>query len=346
MEPSSSTEPTSAHLPEQLPPVKPPSASFLMQLFVIPLVIVTIIVVACMLVNWLAHRTTDPRELVQSLQAEHLGSWQKALDVANMLSSTSTESEKLRQSPELATAIADILDKEIKEGGLEDGDVKRRQYLCLALSAFQVPEGIPTLLKAAETNNDFAEVGVRIAAIFALTRRIENGSLDLHAGQTKNALVDALVDAARQQGGNQKKEALVSELRYTAAYSLGVVGGEEALTQLAAMLNDPVAVVRYNAAVGLARQGDPRAVPLLVEMLNPKQTIEKVDGKQLDEMGQANVIRIALSAVMEYWQYEGTAGREPLRQAVQELENADVSTVMKNGYDAELTAAAKAIKPS
>ena len=52
---------------DNLPPVQPPSAGFLMQLFVIPMVIVVVIVMVSLMFNWLAHMGTRPEQLVQEL---------------------------------------------------------------------------------------------------------------------------------------------------------------------------------------------------------------------------------------------------------------------------------------
>ena len=55
-------------LPGELPPVKAPSAGFLVQLFLIPMIIVSIIVMVWVLFSWIAHMGTDPRDLVRDLR--------------------------------------------------------------------------------------------------------------------------------------------------------------------------------------------------------------------------------------------------------------------------------------
>ena len=70
---------------DNLPPVQPPTAGFLMQLFVVPMVIVVVIVMVCLMFNWLAHLGTQPQDLVNDLSKLNAGSWQKALTIANML---------------------------------------------------------------------------------------------------------------------------------------------------------------------------------------------------------------------------------------------------------------------
>ena len=53
---------------DALPPVEPPSAGFIVQLFVIPAVIVAIIIIVWATFNWLAHMGSDPRAHVEALK--------------------------------------------------------------------------------------------------------------------------------------------------------------------------------------------------------------------------------------------------------------------------------------
>ena len=63
-----------------------------------------------------------------------------------------------------------------------------------------------------------------------------------------------------------------SELRATSAFTLGVLGGSQALERLERSLGDPHDNTRYNAAIGLARHGVMAAIPTLVEMLDQEQS--------------------------------------------------------------------------
>ena len=49
---------------DALPPVEPPSAGFILQLFVVPGVIVVVVIMIWLMFNWLAHMGTDPRSYV------------------------------------------------------------------------------------------------------------------------------------------------------------------------------------------------------------------------------------------------------------------------------------------
>src|SRR5690348_13895689 len=61
-----------------LPPVEPPSAGFIVQLFVIPAVIVAIIVVVWALFSWLAHTGSDPKAYVEAMKRDNESRWQAA----------------------------------------------------------------------------------------------------------------------------------------------------------------------------------------------------------------------------------------------------------------------------
>ena len=70
---------------DSLPPVEPPSAAFLVQLFLVPGIIVAIIVCVWLAFHWLAHLGNDPQAYVRTLRRANEGRWQAALNLANDL---------------------------------------------------------------------------------------------------------------------------------------------------------------------------------------------------------------------------------------------------------------------
>ena len=70
---------------DSLPPVEPPSAGFLVQLFLVPAIIVAIIVCVWLAFHWLAHLGNDPQAYVRTLRRDNEGRWQAALNLANDL---------------------------------------------------------------------------------------------------------------------------------------------------------------------------------------------------------------------------------------------------------------------
>lgn len=301
---------------DNLPPVQPPSPAFLMQLFVVPLVIVVAIVTVILLFNWLAHLGSRPQEMVDDLAKLNAGSWQKALTIANML--TDRQHAELRQDGRLAEQLAEVLSQQLDEGSSDPDRVKLRVYLCLALGVFEVPEGMPTLIRAAKQQNELADVEVRKTALEALARRADVSEPMRQSMQTDPDLMATLQEASREFAEQPPASDLAAQLRVRAAYTLGVLGGQPATDLLAQLLADPEPAVRYNAATGLARHGDPRAVPRLVQMLEP-QEIDGKDPSGMAEFTAANVIKNALRASSQLAAANPEADLEPVRQAVRAL---------------------------
>jgi hypothetical protein len=183
--------------------VRPPSAGFLVQLFVVPMVIVAVIIMICLVLNWVARRKADPAELLAELNRGNPGSWQKALDVANLLNDP--RNEDLRRSPELATALATMLSERLEEGSLRDDHLKQRIFLCVALGVVQVDVGLPELLSAASTERDIVEVEVRKTAIESIARRIDNGCTSADRIRSDESAMQVLTSASQARSDDETK---------------------------------------------------------------------------------------------------------------------------------------------
>ena len=248
-----------------LPPVEPPSASFLLQLFVIPMVIVTIIVMVWLMLNWLAHMGSNPQHLVRDLHKLNDASWQKALTLADLL--RNPDYDHLKSDPEMADELAAILTQQLDSGSNDEKPIRLRMFLCRALGEFRTPTALPPLLAAAAHERDLRDIDVRRAALEAIA------VFATHSDQSelphREQVMDVLRAASRERADGPEERIARSEIRSTAAYALGVVGGPEATDRLELMLSDAYANTRYNAALGLVRHGDVRATPILLEMLDP-----------------------------------------------------------------------------
>jgi len=247
---------------KQLPPVKPPTAGLLMQLFFIPMIIVSIIVAVWLTFGWLAQSGTNPEQLVSNLRRLNKGSWQDAHGLSNML--RDPRGKDLRQNKKLAASLSETLRSLLEEN--LDVDKERQKlalWLCRALGEFEVDTGLNTLLKAIE----YDDFEVRCASAEGISRLANNLGTDIK--KAHHELVEKLESPAmeRSDSPDRKKEIAYGELRSTVAYALGIIGGDEACNILSMMLSDPYPEARYNAATGLARNGDVRSIPRLREML-------------------------------------------------------------------------------
>jgi HEAT repeat protein len=256
-----SNQPLSAG--DALPPVEPPSAGFILQLFVVPGIIVSIIVMVWLVFNWVARTGNDPDEFIRALRRNNANRWQAAFGLAGAIKAGDAQGQALRQDAHLADELAKILDEEIKTSSTkEEEPIALRAYLCQALGQFEIANGLPMLLKAASTQRSEQEIEVRLAALRAIALLDENMKATSDAAFHTPEVTEKLLAASRDPD---------SRVRSVAAYALGVIGGQPFEERLEALLADGNPDVRYNAATWLAPLGDAKAVPVLAEMLDPDE---------------------------------------------------------------------------
>jgi HEAT repeat protein len=275
-----------------LPAVQPPSAGFLLQLFLIPMMIVSVIVGVWFMFSWLASAGSDPRELVRDLKKLNNSSWQKAVSLANQLQDPKYDA--LRDDADLARDLAGVLRTELESGMTDDARISLRVYLCRILGEFRVDAGLPTLLEAAKQEKSIEDVRVRVSALEALAVLANNLGPD--KAREATGLLDTVLDCSNAVAPAQDTEGLYAELRSRAAYVLGVLGGDAARGRLVQLLDDSYPNARYNAATGLARQGDPRCGRVLLAMLDPKNQ-ESVEGEMIDSNREAKRLSVMVNAL-------------------------------------------------
>ena len=117
-------------------------------------------------------------------------------------------------------------------------------------------------------------------------------------------LLAALIETSNVQAQNPGLQIKIDQLRSTIGFALGVLGGEEALIRLQAMLSDSFPNARFNAAAGLARHGDMAGKNVLLEMLDVES--ESVGGEAYESSRDfkrsvvATTVIDAISALSKY----------------------------------------------
>ncbi|HVX63392.1 MAG TPA: HEAT repeat domain-containing protein [Pirellulales bacterium] len=243
---------------DRLPPVEPPNAGFIVQLFVIPALIVIVMFALGAGIKWLAERESNPAAYVAAIKRNNAGRWQAAHDLADVL--RNPRNDHLKADPALARELVSALETELETGGTNEHEIQLRVYLCNALGEFRVPDVIDVLVKAASTERDESEAAVRFSAMKALVVYLSNAPKKDWSGHKQ--LMPTILKASRDEQ---------PLMRSTAAFALGAAGTPAARERLEAMLVDSYPDVRYNAATMLARQGDEKAVGVLAEMLDRDQ---------------------------------------------------------------------------
>ena len=238
---------------DSLPPVEPPSAAFLVQLFLVPGLIVAIIVCVWLAFHWLAHLGNDPQAYVRTLRRANEGRWQAALNLANDLRGPG--GSRLKSDADLASELGSILDDEVASGRTGEQSQTLRLYLCRALGEFTVPEAAAPLVRrvTAEGDSETTQAAVEALAVLA-TNLTEAG----RSFNDRKGVVQAVVQAASSAD---------SKVRNACGFTLGVLGGEQSVEALLQLAADDNADVRANAALGLARLGNSEAYDTLAELL-------------------------------------------------------------------------------
>lgn len=305
-----------------LPPVEPPSASFIIQLFVIPALIVLLIVALWLSFNWLVSAASRPEDVIKGLeQGPSVARWQRASELADML--RNERFAKFKRDGKSAARLAALLNREIAAAGMDDNEVEFRKYLARALGEFQVQEGMEVLLKAATTNRDPREQKVRDGALQAIAVRAHS----LNALDPPQAIKNSEVEPTLLQL-SEEEDPLI---RFQSAYALGKLGTPAAIERLQVLVNDPHADTRYNAAVALAHRGDATSIETLAEMLDLEEHAsarpEKPDANAA--MVRSVIVHTAIEATLALHRENPKADVQPIIEMLRQLADASPEQLAK-----------------
>jgi HEAT repeat protein len=135
---------------------------------------------------------------------------------------------------------------------LRTKSVERRTYILQALGRIGDEAALPVILGAAKDTNST----VRRFAVSALADMGKTPHTPGRMGHTQ--AIDALIVALDDPE---------TDIRATAAMSLGLLGDRRAESAIIALLNDEEASVRAQAIIALGHLGSSRTLPILNEMI-------------------------------------------------------------------------------
>lgn len=256
-------EDLSLNLPDDLPPVEPPSAGMIIQLFLVPAIIVAVIVGVYAAFGQLASQELDWRQLVTDVRSQnpHVR-WRGALGLAQMLDADAQrgeESQNLAANSEIATALSELYEEFIPLQELNEEELKNLEFLSKALGRMRTQEiVVPIFRKGIAPDKDR---DVRKHSLIGLS---------MHAGNVQAAgnelfqpeVINELIDISKE--GDPL-------LRHQAAYALGLFPSKKSKDRLIALLDNPDLMTQTNAAIGLSRNGSDEGIPVFFEMLETAQ---------------------------------------------------------------------------
>ena len=329
----------SAERTSALPPVEAPTAGFILQLFLIPMLIVSIIIGVWLAFTWMAHLGNDPQDLVSDLRVPNESGWQKADILAAMLRNPGND--YLKEDVALAQSLAEVLEGQLARAAMDEKSVLMRVFLCRALGEFRVPEALPALIEASRddrTTDDLLVRDASLQAIAVLARNLVTVQ-DVRVLQNDTRLIGALLDNSRDYAGDVEGTNSHAEIRSAAAFALGVVGGDAAVTRLAEMLHDAYPNARYNAATGLCRQGDERAESVLLAMLDAaNREVVRGEISESERQRKRNLVMMNAIRAAGRLAVQNRAAQLPrLRDRLTAISDSDLPQVLRGAAREALT---------
>jgi hypothetical protein len=211
-----------------LPPVAPPSGKFILQLFLVPGLIVSVAVGLLLLSQWILGTPRSPTKLLKGLDDPNPEvRWRTAADVAQLL----PRDEKLATDAWFALEVTDRLQKALAENKISER-VRREQlsekksdlppipkplqterefilYLISCLGSFEVPVGAPLLSELAAGDQPAAdgEAAFRRRARAAWSLLVLGGNLkkfDKLSDERKGAILGTLREEAAGGGARAR----------------------------------------------------------------------------------------------------------------------------------------------
>lgn len=338
--------------PEELPPVEPPSAGYIVQLFLIPALIVAAVIGVWALFGKLADQETDWKQLTAELGSsnEHRR-WRAALGLAQVLRNQQIRPDEngtpLAQQPEVATALAGLLKESLDSNSTLEDDIKHQEFLARTLGSLDVDNVVlPALASAvsADRNIEVRKSGLMALAMIAGREFSERAESLESTVQNKLANGDVIYmldqplsepSLADEDVWKQLKLSAQDEdpsVRHLSAFVTGLMSGDDAMKVLKVLLLDGDAMARANAAVGFARSGRTDGVKVMTQLLQEGTVeIDQSEFEQLDkeaqqkalgyiQFEQPKLLGTCLHAIGMLWSEKlSDEERETLRPVLQKL---------------------------
>lgn len=277
---------------EDLPPIEPPSAGFIVQLFIVPLLIVSVVFGVYVLFAKMASSEADWRQLVTDVRSEnpHIR-WRAALGLSQLLEADRQRELKAVDGPsapprtplatnrDIATALGDLYGKLIQSTTPTEDETKQIEFLSKAIGLLDVDDVTIPVLRKGMSPDAIPEVRKHSSTGLAM---IIGRKHELGAPTTDEELVQQILDMSREPS---------PLVRHQATYLLGLIASPTALDRARELLNDGNEITRINAAVALARNQSLDGMPTFLDLLhdarewqlNPSQVVTQEEEQQYFE---------------------------------------------------------------
>ena len=275
----------SSSIDDGLPPVEPPSAGFIVQLFLIPALIVTAIVGVWALFGKLASNEQDVLRVLADIRSSNANRRGPAMHTFTRILQVDSRRELDKQqyvnNPSVASITADALEHWLKNvpsnRAGKIATLNTQIFLTRALGWFDVPDKVlPTLRKAMHVepepySGDQTEQEIRDLQQQVRTSAVVSIANIAHRAATRGKPIQQpeLIDELIEVSNSPDAEA---ELRHRGAFALGLLPSEKSRQQLSAWLKNADDKTRLNAAIALVRQNSTEGYDVFVSVLREAVT--------------------------------------------------------------------------
>lgn len=220
-------------------------------------------------VSYLTHEDSSPADLVDALKngGEHRR-WQAAFALTKYLQRTPTDSDDSYAEKQRSVRVF-VPDLIAVFNDPKRGDEQVKRYLALAFGDMGDPALVPLLTNVLTATD--SELVIYALRSLGLLRDV--------------SCVPAVIEATKRDD---------TDIRAIGAYVLGVLGTEEGVARLEALVEDSAPSVRWNSAFALARHKNATGEKVIVEILERGPLYQAVRSDPLGQREQfLNAIRSA-----------------------------------------------------
>jgi HEAT repeat protein len=246
-------------LPDDLPPVEPPSAGFIMQLFLVPGLIVAAVIAVWALFGKLSSSEQDWRQLVAEVRSnnEHRR-WRGATGLAQMLRSDVELKEsgnQLATNPQIAKELATLLVELLNESAQDEELTSQQSFLSRTLGWLDsLDDSLPALIQATDERYETIVRSDALRSIALIAGRASDNGKPLDRPEVTDRLLEV----------SQDSDPLI---RQVCAFTLGLIPGKSVDQRLRVLAEDRDPNTRINAAMAMSRRGMSEAFDALLGLL-------------------------------------------------------------------------------
>lgn len=292
-------------LPDDLPVVEPPSAGFILQLFMVPGLIVAAVIGVWALFGQISSSEQDWRQQIVEMRSnnEHRR-WRGANGLAQMLRADielGKDGQQLSRNPAIAKELTELLKDLLDEPASDKELISQQSFVTTTIGWLDLHDiVIPVLLDAADPKRDEIVRADAIRSLALIAGRADEAGVKLN----RSNLTDALLEFSQDRN---------PLLRQLCAFTLGLIDGTGVDQRLRVMAEDADPNTQVNAAIALARRGSTEGLPVFYRVMkeapkpvNPKlmpgETLaeRKAEAERQESMNAVALINV-LKAIEELY---------------------------------------------